>query len=128
MDAPDHQVRESVVEFLLLHMLRRQLLSRRALAQRGVRWHQRLAGTAAGSELSSPRSWILALRRMERRGWLFTELAEPEAASVPEWVYALTPAGREQLAAPATPWAERLTRWLAEGRFDRLFGATARRK
>jgi DNA-binding PadR family transcriptional regulator len=83
------------------------------------RIHKLLELAAERNGKPRPESLPSALQRLERAGWIEAEGRQADFNL--EKIYALTPAGREQLTAQQAHWTSTLARFVDEGGLDHSF-------
>lgn len=110
---------EGVLDFFILQTLNHQTLQGSDLERRIERIHRMLELAAERKGKAKPGSLSIALRRLEREGWLNVE-GKPTEANL-EKRYSLTASGREQLQAQSASWTSALARFIDEGGLDDSF-------
>ncbi len=116
MDELNNDPIQGTLDFLILHTLRPEPMHDFAIEQR---IEQKTRGLFTKLKLS-PGSFLTALQRLERAGWLRTEWRQTENSG-PEKIYSLTVAGKEQLEAEWTQRRSALAQFVESSGLDDSF-------
>ena len=110
---------EGLLVFFILQKLSHERLQAFDL-ERGIEpIHKMLELAAERRRKARPGSLSMALRRLEREGWLQVDGKSTDASL--ERFYSLTASGKEQLEAQLANWASALRRFIDEGGLDDSF-------
>jgi PadR family transcriptional regulator, regulatory protein PadR len=101
MDDPNTDVIQGTLDMLILKSLSLQPMH-------GFGIGRRIEQISRGVFRVNPGSLLTALKRLERAGWLDAEWRETENSRHAKF-YALTRAGRKQLAVETADWARRVS-------------------
>ena len=110
MEQPNTDVIQGTLDLLILKTLSLEPLHGFGIARR-------IEQISRGVFKVNPGSLLTALKRLERAGWIDAEWRQTEASRRARY-YALTRAGKKQLAAETEDWARRagaIARLLATG-------------
>lgn len=119
MSEPEINKIERALDFFILKMLSDGPLQRPDLERRLERIYRMLEFAAERKGKAGPAVLPIALRRLEREGWL--EVQTNPTGSGQEKVYSLTESGTEEIRTQLATWTATFTRFIDDGGLDDSF-------